>query len=42
LSFLTDIDKRVIHAKTKFVIDTVNIYFNRGNETLFEIHDIEI
>ena len=44
LSFLTDIDKRVLCAKTQFAIDTVNIlnlFQQRGNEPLFEIHDFE-
>ena len=29
LSFLTDLDKRMSYAKTQFVIDKVNTYFNR-------------
>jgi len=35
LSFLTDIDKRVLYAKSQFVIDTVNIYFNREITNLY-------
>ena len=35
LSFLTDIDKRVLYAKTQFAIDTVNIYFNKEVTKLY-------
>ena len=42
LSFLANIDKRVLYAKTQFAIDTVNIYFNRQVTKLFEIHDFKV
>jgi hypothetical protein len=35
LSSLTNINKRVLYAKTQFAIDTVNIYFNRQVTKLY-------
>ena len=43
LSFMTDMDKRVLYTKPKFAIDTVNIYFNREVTNIYlQIHDIKV